>query len=73
MRYEVITAIVILILSVIFLIFWTCPSPTRGTLVLDSKDVCHGELHVKRLYSTSYTFKCDDGRTILNVTNFSIR
>jgi len=73
MKYEIIPTIIILVIAILFLIFWTSPSPTPGTLVLDNKDVCHGELHVDRLYSTSYTFKCDDGRTILNVTNFSVR
>lgn len=73
MKYEIVMAIVILALAIIVLVFWTYPVPTEGTLVLDNKEFCHGELHKRRLYATQYHFECEDGRTIMNLTNFSIK
>jgi len=73
MKYEIAMSFIFLSVAIIFLVFWTHPSPTEGTLVLDGKDVCHGELHKRRLYATEYHFQCEDGRTIQNLTNFSIK
>ena len=73
MKYEIVMAIVILAISIGLIFFLTHQPPNTGTLVLDGKEVCHGEIYKRGLYSTQYDFHCEDGRTVKNLTNFSIK
>lgn len=48
-------------------------STERGMLYMEGKPVCAGKLKIVRGYHYRYTFTCNDGTVIRNLTNFEVK
>ena len=69
--------ILFVVLFIFFMGYLICSSETRGALYLNKDGkigfVCNGVLKKYSEHTLNFSFVCDDGTTIENLTNFTLK
>lgn len=66
-----------MIAIMVFCLIHCCKEETKGALYLNEDGkaafVCNGVLTTRSTYTLQFGFRCEDGREISNLTNFTLK